>query len=230
MLRLITSHIHSIVAKISENSESSNLSKGIKDEYGIEVLPGNSVKNVQKLLEALNRLPTQLVKDCKIITMDFEDLGPSKKYYPNHGKYCKGVLTLNDRILEDISVEVDKKNNAKISKFEHTYYHELGHGFDEKKHEKEDWLSLKEDWLKLSGWSEKPIPGHKRIVIRDEDSPELVGEWYYSPEAEFPRFYGKRNPWDDWADCFSYYVAGLHYYLPESKRKYFDKILKEYFE
>ena len=229
MLKPIASHIRIVSAKIKEKYEDDRIYKEIKDEYNVTVLPGNKIENVKKLYEALKKLPTQLVKDCKIVTMDFKDLGPSKEFYPNHGRYQKGILTLNERILKDTSMEEDKETHKKVSKFEHTYFHELGHGFDEKKHEKDKWLSLKDDWLKLSGWSESPKPGYKRLIIREEGAPELKGEWYYSPDAKFSRFYGKRNPWDDFADSFSYYVAGLKSYLPPNKRKYFDDLLKEYY-
>ena len=106
----------------------------------------------------------------------------------------------------------------------------MGHGFDEKQGDKEDWLSLKKDWLELSSWSEKPKEGYKRLVIREKGSPELKGEWYYGPGAKFTRFYARRNPWDDFADHFSYYVGGLKSFLPHNKREYFEKLLKKYYE
>jgi hypothetical protein len=56
----------------------------------------------------------------------------------------------------------------------------------------------------------------------------MVGEWYYDPKAGFTRFYAKRNPWDDWADSFSFYVGGLKK-LPDNKTEYFDKLLKKYY-
>lgn len=229
MQRLITSYLRIIASELKEKSESEDLSKKLKDEYGVTVLPGNKPENIKKLYESLKKLPAQLVRDCKIDTMDFKDLGPSKKFYPNHGSYKKGVLTINEQILSDPVMEVDPAGK-KMNKFEQTYFHELGHGFDEKKKGEAKWLSLKDDWLELSGWSEKPKPKFKRLIIREEGTPELKGEWYFSPSAKFPRFYGKRNPWDDWADSFSYYVAGLKSFLPENKRKYFDDLLKEYYE
>lgn len=229
MLRLITSHILVISAKIKEKAEKEDIQEKIKKEYNVTILPGNKPENIKKLYEALKKIPNQLVKDCKIDTMSFDDLGPSKEFYPNHGRYCEGTLTLNEQIFSDSRKIEDKATGKVISKFEQTYYHELGHGYDEKKHDKEKWLSLKDDWLELSGWSETPKPGYKKLVIREEGTPELKGEWYYSPKANFTRFYGKRNPWDDFADSFSYYVAGLKSYLPDNKRKYFDELLKEYY-
>jgi hypothetical protein len=70
--------------------------------------------------------------------------------------------------------------------------------------------------------------GTAKIVIREQGSPELVGEWYYDPKEGFPRFYAKRNPWDDYADCFAFYVGGLKGFLPANKIAYFDKALKAY--
>lgn len=229
MLRIVTSCVRTIAAKIEEKAENSDLSNKIKEEYNTSILPGNKLESIKKLYEALKKIPSQLVKDCKIDSITFEDLGPSKKFYPNHGKYQAGTLTLNERILFDTINIVDNKHNKNISKFEQTYYHELGHGFDEKKKGEEKWLSLRDDWLSLSGWSETPKVGYKRLVIREVGAPELKGEWYYSPEAKFTRFYGKRNPWDDWADSFSYYVAELKSFLPENKQEYFDDLLKEYY-
>lgn len=228
MLRLITSYIRIIAEKIKD-MEVSDILKDMKDRYNTEVVKGTKPEYVRELYKALQKLPEKLVRDCKITSMGFEDLGPSKEFYPNHGKYSKGVLTLNERILSDPKME-EAPDGKKMSKFEATYYHELGHGADEKKKGEDKWLSLKDDWLELSGWSEEPKPGYKRLVVREKGAPELKGEWYFSPEAKFPRFYGKRNPWDDWADSFSYYVGGLKSFLPENKREYFDKLLKEYYE
>jgi hypothetical protein len=230
MLRLITSHIRIIASKVKDLEENiSKITKEMQDKYNTKIVNDTSPRSVKALYEALKKLPEQLVRDCKITSMGFEDLGPSKKFYPNHGKYSRGVLTLNERILDDTKMEV-APDGKEMTKFEQTYYHELGHGFDEKKKSEEKWLSLKDDWLELSGWSESPKPGFKRLIVREKGAPELKGEWYFSPEAKFPRFYGKRNPWDDFADSFSYYIGGLKSFLPENKRKYFDELLKEYYE
>lgn len=107
MQRLITSYLRIIASELKEKSESEDLSKKLKDEYGVTVLPGNKPENIKKLYESLKKLPAQLVRDCKIDTMDFKDLGPSKKFYPNHGSYKKGVLTINEQILSDPVMEVD---------------------------------------------------------------------------------------------------------------------------
>ena len=228
MLRLVTSYIR-IIAKKIEDIGVSEILKDMKTRYNTEVVKGTNPEYVKKLYEALQKLPEQLVKDCKITSMGFEDLGPSKEFYPNHGKYSKGVLTLNERIMDDPKME-EAPDGKRMSKFFQTYYHELFHGLDEKRKSEDSWLSLKDDWLSLSGWSEEPKPGLKRLVIREKGAPELKGEWYYSPSAKFARFYAKRSPWDDFADHGSYWVGGLKSMVPKEKREYFDKLLKEYYE
>lgn len=216
-----------IAIDLEEHSRKSDLFSGIKEIYGIDVDNKTSPECMQALYGSLQRLNPEVVKLCGIKSLSFDDLGPSKEYYPNHGKYINNTLVLNDQLLKDPRIIVDPDNGAILNKLDQTLYHELGHGWDEFQGEDGD-LSLKEEWLTLSGWSKYPKPGLKRIHIKEKGTPELIGEYYYSPYARFTRFYAKRNPWDDWADTFSYYVGGALSYLPKDKTAYFDKLLKKY--
>ena len=203
----------------------------IKADYGIDIEEGPD-ECVEALRDSLKRMPKDLVKDCGIKTLAFKDLGPSKEYYPNHGVYCNNVLTLNSQLLNDPMLDVEPESENSLNKFDQTLFHELGHGWDEVKGDKKGFgteLSFKPEWTGLSGWSEQPKIGLKRIVIREADSPELRGEWCYSPDSGFTRFYAKRNPWDDWADSFAYYVGGLKSFLPENKINYFEDKLGSYY-
>lgn len=219
--------IRRIAVDLEEYSRKSDLFSAIKEIYDIDVDKNSSPECIQAVYSSLQRLNPEVVKMCGIKSLSFEDLGPSKEYYPNHGKYINNTLVLNDQLLKDPNIIVDPDNGSILNKLDQTLYHELGHGWDEVQGEKGD-LSLMNDWLELSGWSKYPKPGHKRIHIKEKGSPELVGEYYYSPYAKFTRFYAKRNPWDDWADSFSYYVGGAKSYLPKNKVAYFDKLLKKY--
>lgn len=198
---------------------------------GISVPDDTDTKYIEGIYEAIKDLPKSLLKDCGINKLDFEDLGPSAQYYPNHGKYRDSVLILNSNLFDDPPVGQDDENND-ISHIKFVLVHEMGHGYDEisgKKDGGKD-LSLRPEWLNLSGWSEKPIKGYKKLIIHEPGHPVVRGEWFYSPEAKFCRFYGKRNPWDDWADTFSFYNIGLKRYIPEKKIKYFDDILNKYYK
>lgn len=222
--------LYRVAAELAVYARKKDIADDIKSRYDMEIESGSDEEHVEALADSLKRLPPQLVKDCGIKKMGFEDLGPSKEYYPNHGRYKDGTLILNHNILEDQRMYVDPDSGESLNKFDQTFYHELGHGWDEKKGGGyDDPLSLRKEWMELSGWSKKPKPGWKRLHIREKGSPEMVGEYYYSPDAKFTRFYAKRNTWDDWADSFSFYVGGLKSFLPQNKIDYFDKKLGKYF-
>lgn len=202
-------------------------SRDIVSKYGMLVGDNASPDQVSAIRESLGQLPQKLAMDCGIKRVDFEDMGPSMKYYPNHGKYVDNTLVINQNILSDPFVEKDDEGNE-INKFNLIFYHELGHGFDDIKSEN-DMLCTEPSWLNLSRWSKEPRSGLKRLIIKCPGKPILKDDWYYDPGSGFPRYYGKRNPWDDWADCFSFYVGGLRSRLPENKRNYFDNLLGEYY-
>lgn len=222
MSKLISCYIR----KLANDLQGKTWSDRIKKEFDIHIPSDTKVEYLINLYDDLSRVPAKLIKDCKIKLLKFEDLGPSKEYYPNHGVYTNdGTLILNYRMFDDPGSFDDDSGNS-MSRFTHTLYHELGHGFDMIEGKE---LSLKPEWIELSGWSEDPKPGLKRIVIRESGCPEVRGEWFYDPNSEFSRFYGKRNPWDDFADTFSFYVGGLKRIIPESKLEYFDEVLGKYY-
>lgn len=191
-------------------------------KYGMQV-DCVDPKQLTALLVAMERIPSSLSKESGINLIGFADQGPSKEFYPNHGYYVGNRLVLNTQLLDDPQVFLDTTGRA-LNRFEHTLYHEMGHGWDAAKGE----LSLKPEWLSLSGWSKDPAPGLSRVTIKEEGTPDVVGEWCYSPSAGFPRFYAKRNPWDDFADCFAFYAGGLTGFLPQNKVQYFDTALGRY--
>lgn len=196
----------------------------IESDYGMSVLDRDPTL-LKRTLDTLAKIPKGLVSACGIKTLGFEDLGESKEYYPNHGYYVDNKLVLNSQLPGDDKVYQDPAGTS-MDKFEQTLYHELGHGWDDA----EGLLSEQDPWLQLSGWSKDWKPGLRRVVIDEEGQAPLKGEWCYDPNAGFTRFYAKRNPWDDFADSFAYYVAGCKSFLPEAKIRYFDERLAKYYK
>lgn len=197
---------------------------------GIEVAPSieNSYWILRQIYEIFRPVPPQLVKSCNVNKLAIrDDMGPNRPYYPNHGYYCDCAITLNVEIFRDPDQPEDffDHHGYFLTRASQTLLHELGHAFDAVHGD----LSLQESWLKLSGWSKEPKPGLKQLRIQEKGAPEVVGEQYFDPKAEFTRFYAKRNSWDDFADCFSFYVAGMRNKVPENKRKYFNGLLKDYY-
>lgn len=221
---LIISHFLRKNAAALEKAALNDLEKEIRTKYNISIKDNPTWDQAEGLQEALSQMPPNLIKACGIETLQFKDLGVSKEYYPNHGYYVANTLVLNSQLKSDPNSYKDDSGKT-MDKFEQTLYHELGHGFDDK----EGLLSEKKEWLEISGWSKEPKNGLKRVVIDEPGSPKVVGEWYYDPSAGFTRFYAKRNPWDDFADSFCYYVAEMKSFLPKEKIAYFDKKLNKYY-
>lgn len=207
----------------------------IKDKFGLKTTMNPGVVDEGALLRqtyhALDHMPAAMVKDCGIDELIFRnDMGPNRTHYPNHGYFSpgKGTVTLNADIFynPDYPEDFFDHHGYFISRPVQTVVHEFAHGYDDYN----GMPSLKSDWLDISGWSESFKPGLKKLVIREKGCPEHRGEWFYNPKSEFTRFYAKKNPWDDWADSFSFYVGGIRDACPAKKREYFDRVLKKYYE
>jgi len=206
----------------------------MKNTYGLELQfdGGAGVDPLflyRQLAFILKQVPPQLIKDSGLKTVLFRtNMGRNLKYSPNHGYYKGNLIALNADIFIHPDDAEDFKDNKgySISRGTQTVIHEIGHAVDAAFGE----LSMQPAWMSLSGWSKTPKKGLKQIIIRDKGVPDVVGEMYYSPDAEFPRFYGRRNSYDDWADCFGFYVTGLKSIICSSKLKYFDMLLEPYYK
>lgn len=205
----------------------------LKDRFGLSVNADAGCQDshllYRQLYHILLPIPTALVRHCGIDDVLFRsDMGPNKPYFPNHGYYsCNSrLVAMNADCFwhPDQPDDFFDYRGYFLSRAQQTVVHEFGHGYDAHQGD----LSVMPSWTSLSGWSEEPKSGLVRIKIQDPGAPEVIGEWYYNPKAEFTRFYGKRNPWDDWADCFSFYMAGVKDKVPATKRRYFDALLGGY--
>lgn len=208
--------------------QSTYWAKKLAEVYGIGTSPETDHNILRQTYRAMSVFPPALARECGITKMVFRtDMGPNKPYYPNHGYFINHTVALN----ADIFMHPDQPDDFMdhrgwfLTRPDQTLYHEFGHGYDQYHGD----LSLKPEWLQLSQWSETKKPGLKRIIIRDKGAPEKVGEWWYGPEAKFTRFYAKTNPWDDWADCFAFYVGGLRENVPGTKQEYFDKLFAPHY-
>ena len=156
-------------------------------------------------------------------------MGPSLPYYPSHGYYFElnNSITLNNNIFDDPDRPEDftDSNGYFFNRGTHTVLHECFHSFDAN----QGTLSEKPEWMGLSGWSKTPKPGLKRLVINEPGKSPVMGEMYFNPSAGFPRFYAKRNCWDDFADSMTFYILNFKNNLPENKIQYFNKLLKKYY-
>lgn len=233
-MKTIVSGIRRLSFEMNRASEASFWAEKIKTRFGLPSAADSKIDGIFWILREtyniLYRVPPDLIKDCGVTGLIFRnDMGPNRAYYPNHGYYREGdkTVTLN----ADIFIHPDQPDDFFdhrgyfLTRAEQTLYHEFGHGFDANFNE----LSLQPAWMKLSEWSKEQKPGLKRLHIQEKGVPEVIGEYFYNPNAGFTRFYARRNPWDDFADSFSFYIAGLRDKIPKNKVEYFSNLLKKYY-
>lgn len=208
----------------------------IRNTFGIECHAKGKVKELdptilRQIYLILADMGANLVKDCGVKTLYLDDMGRSCKRFPNHGYYMESdvSVTLNVNIFLDPDQSEDFiTNQGYISRQDHTFQHELFHGFDHFNATNGKDLSVQPEWIELSGWSEKPYPGSEQLIIKEPGMPDVIGEWFHSKDASFPRFYAARSPWEDLADSAVFYIAGLTDTLPQNKQDYFKKLLAKY--
>jgi hypothetical protein len=224
--------VASYIRKVANESGIAFWADKIKDRYGLDTELGPKVVKghciFREITHILEPIPPDLIKDCGINHLLIRnDMGPNKPYYPNHGYFTGSQIALNADIFynPDLPDDFFDHHGYFITRPQQTLIHEFGHGYDQHHGN----LSLRKNWLKLSNWSENFKPGLKRLIIDEKEAPKIVGEWFYNPNAEFTRFYAKRNPWDDWADSFAFYTAGLRNKVPSKKAGYFKNTLKTYY-
>jgi hypothetical protein len=230
-MQLITQSIRGLVASL-HGSDKDYWLKKLKDQFGLDIQMGPKARDgywvLREIYSIFDPIPPELVKDCGVKTIILRnDMGRNRPRYPNHGFFIGTTVTLNEDIFyhpDSPDDFIDDKGYS-LTREAQTILHEFGHGFDYH----HDDLSLKEPWMKLSGWSKEYKLGLKRLIIDEPGTPKVVGEMYYDPKiAQFSRFYGSRNCWDDFADASAMYL-GLKDKVPATKKAYFDNLFKKYY-
>jgi hypothetical protein len=163
-----------------------------------------------KVIYNAYRLVPRKISVGLVGSIEFDpSLGKSKKVYPNHGRWEDNFKTmfLNRGVID-----------LEPAESKHLIIHEMAHALDHKLGD----LSKTDGWLNLSGWTDSP-PGltplqrsdndflhyekYRRLKI-EEDGKYSVSDWWYDEDADFVRWYAKRNPQEDFCESFSYYILG----------------------
>lgn len=107
--------------------------------------------------------------------------------------------------------------------FELTMVHEIGHAV---------WQQLtpvqQSVWYGLSGWVKGQQPGNLAPYVERRPGWEIgkTEEWTHKPNVQFTRRYAERNPFEDFADSFAFWLLGKPHQMSPAKRAYMDRTIK----
>ncbi len=201
------------------------------EKFGVKL--GSSVDHKQAcdIARVLSMFPEDVMEDrVETISVDGR-FGASKKKYPNHGRYYEEHkrIVLNPNIFgEETSYTTD--SGEKIEKVMHTLVHEIAHSIDDK-----HGLSNKKEWRGISGWKyigdREPGDDEERMLLTEEGVVTLKGKWSYKKGTNFPRWYGARNPKEDFCEAFAFAFLGASHYFQgqtgEAKLAFVRRIIED---
>lgn len=193
-----------------------NFRDSILENHGVALGDSVSFEHAKALDAILDKLPREFVDDkIKKISTDAR-FGSSKRKYPNHGRYLPDdkKVVLNPDIFGKETSYVDGQNKP-VTTLAHTLLHEIAHGIDDKYG-----LSDKKEWREISGWKYigldgEPAEGSERLLLKEDGKTMLKGRWSYKTGTTFARWYGARNPAEDFCESFVFAYLGCDKHMPD---------------
>lgn len=170
-----------------------------KAEFGAEVEPRLSEAWGRQLAQAIRCYVPEPMRVAEKIR-----LAPTMGAV--HGEWDDETKTIRLNPAIWLSRESFGTAGHRIDRLTHTAIHEYGHawgnthGYDETR-----------EWLTLSGWLHSPHltpPGYQRYVEKRVGWSREKQEWVHSQDAWFVRYYSSKSPFEDFADCCLYVLAG----------------------
>lgn len=202
--------------------ESVSQIKSFEKEYDVELPDSISESQLNDLKEAFSYLPKKFIKH-HIKKIIFKDLGAIHGRYI--GEYGKGNIILNPTIFKN--KRYFKIDDEEIPVKYFTIIHEIGHMVD---HLTE--ISDTTEWIELSGWKKldiaKKVPSNYKRYIEKRSGRNIPGhkksEWIHKNDAEFVRNYASKNPKEDFADTFAFFVLGKEFDFKSGGKEKIDII------
>lgn len=143
-----------------------------------------------------------------------------------HGQYLPEtkVILLNPKMFESKRY-FGTNDGIKIHELDYVIFHEIGHGVFETATKK-----IQNAWRALSGWKKGQGPGQAKPYVEKRPGwAEYKAKETPSKDAEFTRKYGMKNSNEDFSDHFSYVMNGRKDKVPDDKREFLEKYLKDRF-
>lgn len=105
-----------------------------------------------------------------------------------------------------------------------TLVHEFGHALYGKLTSEDQ-----KKWLATVGWMEGTKDGQAPPYIETRKGWEPYrSEWTHKAGERFPRYYAEKNPNENFADSFAFFILNKAYKLSNTQRKFFEDYIQEH--
>lgn len=197
------------IAAAEDSDADGTLWNGIK-------ITGFTTPEEEAVRAMLSRIPPELLSEVKTIE-SAPELGAK------HGRYLKETNTIQ---FNPTNLQLRQRfglGHGWIQHPELTVVHEVGHSlynaFTPAK--QKEWEDLS-GWIK--GWKEGQLPPYeeKRPGWEPQKS-----EWTHKPGIRFTRHYAERNPGEDFADCFGFFILNKGFQMAATKRKFLERLIQD---
>jgi hypothetical protein len=181
---------------------------------GINLI-GFSGPEEEVLRAQLSRIPPELLSYVNCIRS-------AKELNAKHGRYAGGTILYNPSNLT--LLQHFGGGELPIPHSDLTLVHEVGHSLY-------DNLSPEEvkAWQTISGWMEGTKEGQAPPYEERRPGWEpQTSKWTHVAGAKFPRYYAEKNPNEDFADCFAFFLLNKAYRIGDAKKAFFDSYIKHH--
>jgi ADP-ribose pyrophosphatase YjhB (NUDIX family) len=105
-----------------------------------------------------------------------------------------------------------------------TLVHEVGHSLYKALTPQEQLA-----WLRISGWYPGSKAGQAPAYVEKRPGWEHnISRWTHKVGAKFSRYYGEKNPDEDFADCFAFYLMNKAHEIGDEKKAFFDAYIQQH--
>lgn len=184
--------------------------------YGVKII-GFTPREEEIIRATVSRVPPELLRPA--VDQIISDRGMS----PKHGRFDPQTKTVR---INPETFQLRQRFGAGqgwVQHIEMTMVHEFGHALFGTLTQQQ-----KQEWYDLSGWvkgtrSENAAP----YVEKRSGWPEYKSEWTHKKGIRFTRKYAEKNPNEQFADCFAFYLLGKPHQMAPIQRLYLSKLIQE---
>jgi hypothetical protein len=192
----------------TETSGQGSLWNGIK-------LVGFTGPQEEAIRAILSRIPPELLIHVLNVQSADELNAKHGRYLPDEHKilFNPGNLVLRQRF---------GKGELPILHADLTLVHEVGHSLYKALTAEEKW-----SWLTISGWLVGTKKGQAPAYVEKRPGWEhSISKWTHKVGAKFSRYYGEKNPDEDFSDCFAFYLMNKAHEIGDKKKEFFDAYIQ----